>query len=225
MQGSQVRSPGAQFTMQYGLPLFLVVVTTWQPAGLQMYFLTSTILGLVTGRLLRVPALREKFGIAPIPNKESEAFWTKVAKGEIPLKSLPKDANNNVVMPKEHAVTYQAPSTASSKKSTLRLKSGAAMAHPSHSSSTGTGTGTGTGKKTDIELDLDFQQGPPSDVKGKLKWIGRNYRPGRMVNRLMRMGEKSGLVDSSKYTNDPKEVQKRKDEEYELRRKERLRRY
>jgi len=87
------------------MPAVMTLVTMWQPAGLQFYFLCSAILGGGTGVLLRTPAVRHALRLTPIPTKESNEFFGKVIQEKRPLASI-RGPNGNLI--------YQAPQTPSS---------------------------------------------------------------------------------------------------------------
>lgn len=120
-----------QKSVQYVFPVLMTVMTSWQPAGVQLYFFVTGITGALTATMLRQPSIRNLLGIRPIPTAESQKLYTKVVAGDIQLSKL-KGADGKV--------RYQAPTAPVSRTRTLtsgiNIKSGAKL--PAHMASAAT---------------------------------------------------------------------------------------
>ena len=71
-----------------GMAFFIGLITAFQASALQLYFLTSGILGAGTGYLLKQNGFRRLIRIRQLPNPKSNELFTKVAKGELKLKDI-----------------------------------------------------------------------------------------------------------------------------------------
>lgn len=169
---------------------FFGIVSAFQPAGVQLYFLTSTAIGGLTGWLLRRNGFRRLVRIRPIPTPESHELFSKVVKGDLKLSQIKSPTGQ---------ISYQAPKALASAKKTiagkprtsslstgsiagLKIKAGTPV--PAHLG------GTGSVIKVDESdeprsRDPDFEQGMSGKTAGeKLDWVTRNYRPSYVVRRM-----------------------------------------
>jgi YidC/Oxa1 family membrane protein insertase len=164
-----------------GLALVLGAVTAFQPAGLQLYFLVSGIMGAGTGWLLRQNSFRRMIRIRTLPSKESQELYTKVIKGEVKYSDI-KD--------KDGKVRYQAPRAPTNRRtattlSGINVKSGTAL--PAHLRP--------DAPKIDSrrpDRDVDFEEGAKGTVMDKLDYYRRNYRLAFMYRRLQASIAKMG---------------------------------
>ncbi|KAF2021241.1 hypothetical protein BU24DRAFT_487697 [Aaosphaeria arxii CBS 175.79] len=220
----QTTAGGVQFAMRTIMPAFITVVTCWQPAGTQLYFVTSTLLGAGSAKLLRTASIRQALGISPLPSAESKEFWTKVARGEISLETAEQTLAGGA--PQQQAV-YTAPTTPKTTPGTkgishrgLRLKSTAAIPDHLRAAEAKIDKNNPTG-------DNDWEGGPPADFMGKVDWMRRNYAPRYFWNRtklsVAKLASSQGRDDvASAVLKRKRDATKRKAEEYEERRRERL---
>ncbi|ORX96953.1 60Kd inner membrane protein-domain-containing protein [Clohesyomyces aquaticus] len=99
----------------YFLPVFMSLVTLWQPAALQLYFATTTVISVCVGRMLRSGAIRKKLRIAPLPTPEITSFWQKVADGQIPPEAIKRMPDGTLTVAQKYmqtskfAIEYQSP--------------------------------------------------------------------------------------------------------------------
>lgn len=112
-----------QKTVMYALPTIMTLMTSFQPAGIQLYFLVNSITGGITGQALRTPSIRRLLGIRPIPSPDSQKLYSKVVSGEV---------NLNQVKGVDGKIRYEAPrsqqrSTVS--KSGIKVKNGVLPPH------------------------------------------------------------------------------------------------
>ena len=94
-----------QKTMMKVFPVLMTVMTGFQPAAVQLYFVTTGMTGFVTATLLRKPTVREYLGIRSLPTPESQKLYSKVVSGEVELSKI-KGADGRI--------RYQAPSSPAS---------------------------------------------------------------------------------------------------------------
>lgn len=216
-----------QKNLMVAMPVIMTVVTSFQPAALQLYFLTSSILGAITGQALKQPAIRRILGIRPLPSKESNEMYKRVIDGEIKLERL-RGADGKV--------RYQAPTTTTKNSSTRRFTSRASSDQPYVKGVSATlkpglvlpphmTPPSKKAKNTDANLldrDHDFDDGMPEEMGEKWDWIKRNYRPSFILRRTYRRA--IGDTRDAQVVQD--EAKKRKNKEaadrYELERKRRF---
>jgi YidC/Oxa1 family membrane protein insertase len=156
-----------------GMAFFLGIVTAFQAAGLQLYFLVSGILGAGTGWLLRQNSFRRMINIRLLPSKQSEELYTKVVKGEIKLSEIKG---------KDGKVRYQAPRAPTNRRtattlSGINIKAGTQI--PAHLRV--------DAPKVDSERpdrDTDYEEGAKGTMREKLDYYRRNYRLAFMYRRL-----------------------------------------
>lgn len=114
-----------QKTVQYVFPVLMTAMTSWQPAGVQLYFFVTGITGAITATMLRQPSIRKLLRIRPTPTAESQKLYSKVVAGDIELSKL-KGADGKV--------RYQAPTASAPRTRTLtsgiNIKSGTKL--PAH---------------------------------------------------------------------------------------------
>lgn len=196
-----------------GLSVFLGFVTAFQPAGLQLYFLVSGIMGGFTGWLLRQNGFRRMIGIRALPSKASTELYTKVAKGELKLKDI-KGADGRV--------RYQPPTRTAAPNnrrqlSGINLKPGVAL--PAHLQV--------AAPKIDTEYpdrDVDYDEGiKGKPINEKLDYYRRNYRISYVWRRMTKATEagmrKVGFGSKKMSTEEAKRKQKAEDYEIERRRR------
>jgi YidC/Oxa1 family membrane protein insertase len=197
------------------MAFFLGIVTAWQPAGLQLYFLCSGILGAGTGWLLRQNWFRNLIRIRLLPSRESTELYTRVVKGELRLSDI-KGADGKV--------RYQAPTarTPANRRTTttlsgIKIKSTAAV--PAHLKV----------QKTKIDpehpdRDEDYEEGARGSMMDKLDYYRRNYRLSfmyrRMTDSLETMARKRGF-GGPKMTTEQRRKKKNADD-YEIERRRRF---
>ncbi|PVI05482.1 hypothetical protein DM02DRAFT_516724 [Periconia macrospinosa] len=216
-----------QKNLQIGLPIMMAGITAWQPAAVQLYFLTGSILGGITGHALKQPTVRRILRIRQVPNKESNELYKKVIKGEVKLEKL-RGADGKV--------RYQAPKTTTESSSTRRFTSRASSNQPYVQGVTATlkpglvlpphmAPPSRTAKNSDVKLtdrDHDFEDGMPEGVGEKWDWIKRNYKPSFILKRTYRRAV--GDTREARVVEEDAKKRKQKEaaERYELERKRRF---
>ncbi|KAF2191989.1 hypothetical protein K469DRAFT_655201 [Zopfia rhizophila CBS 207.26] len=206
----QNMGPSMRLVMMYVLPLVMTTVGLWMPAGVQISFFLSTLLGVLSGQLFKNPKFRAWLGIAPLPTPQSKAFYEKMIADKIPLSEIQKAKQG------KYKYDYQAPAqkvTAAGLSTTRKLNLAPGVTLPPHLANR-------TEKKTADGEESDYKQGPPKDLKGKVDWIRRNFRPVLMWRRLKNsLANLTGQDDvAAGVEAKRKEKAKRKAEEYEWRR-------
>jgi len=209
---------------------FLGLVSAFQPAGVQLYFLTSSVLGGITGSLLRRNWFRRLVRIRPIPSKESNEIFAKVVKGDLTLSQIKSPTGQ---------ISYQAPKALTSAKAKSRaatkpppppstalagLKIKAGTPVPTHLG------GTSSAPKVENSdeprsCDDDYEQGiSGKTVREKLDWITRNYRPVYVMRRMAQAFERQmrSLGLNGKKVNVGAEKRKRRAMELEMERRRRF---
>ncbi|KAF1834085.1 mitochondrial export translocase Oxa1 [Decorospora gaudefroyi] len=192
-----------------GLAFFLGLVTAFQASGLQLYFLTTGILGGITGWLLRQNRFRELIRIRKLPSQQSNEFYTKVAKGQLALPSMKsKDGRVNHLPPSpvRRAIRRQV--------SDIRVKAGTAI--PAHLKS--------ELSKTDTESpgpDRDNQGPNGKPLSEKLDDYRSSYRISSVRKRIEDWVRKTTGYGGSKITQEQQRRKKRA-EEYEIERRRRF---
>jgi YidC/Oxa1 family membrane protein insertase len=199
------------------MAVFLGLVTAWQAAVIQIYFLCSGILGAGTGWLLRQNTFRSLIRIRPLPSPASNALYTKVVKGDLRLADIKG---------KDGKVRYQAPNKTPSKPtrrnattlSGIKVKDTAAI--PAHLKPEAPKIEPGRNDR-----DVDYEEGPKGTMMEKLDYYRRNYRVSlvgkrmkhSMEDRLRNMGYGSG-----KKMTEQQARRKKRAEDYEIERRRRF---
>ncbi len=189
-------------------------VTSFQPAGLQLYFLNATIIGGCTGWLLRQNEFRRLIGIRILPSQQSNELYSKVIRGEMTLKDIKNPRAR---------MKYQAPTPVNNRSVTtlpgIRVKQGVAL--PEHLRPPSQAPKIDPSRP---DRDYDFNDGPKGSLAQKLSYYRRNYRLKFMWRRFQdswqKAAEKAGYADS-KLTQEQAR-RKRKAEEYEIERRRRF---
>jgi len=203
-----------------GMAFFLGAVTSFQAAGVQLYFLFSGILGAGTGWLLRQNGFRRFIRIRPLPSKESTELYTKVVKGELTLSQIKG---------KDGKVRYQAPTPRSTANpagpnrrnaatlSSINIKAGTPL--PAHLKR--------EAPKIDQaapDRDTDFQEGAQGTLTEKLDYYRRNYRIAFVYRRMQAAMDnfvrKAGY--GGKQMTETQRKRKERADAYELERKRRF---
>ncbi|KAF2871226.1 60Kd inner membrane protein-domain-containing protein [Massariosphaeria phaeospora] len=208
----------ARKTLQVVFPVIMMAITFYQPAALQIYFLTTTCLGVCTGYLLRQAWFRRVFRLHALPTPESNALFSKVVSGEIKLDAITGE---------DGKVTYQVPTQGRAAKVRgsdeeaikargITLKTGAVV--PAHMR-----------KPRPVidsqypDRDVDFDDGAPKGLGEKVNWVWRNYKPSLVARRVVKSAY-AILGRSNKA--DPDELRrvraKQKAKDYEVQRKRRF---
>jgi YidC/Oxa1 family membrane protein insertase len=192
--------------MRIGMPTVMFAVMSQQPAGVALYVLSSSTISTMTAALLRNPSFRSMTNMSPLPSKESEAVWTKVARGEVKLHDV-IDAKGNIIykpQPTYQSPTRTAPKTIEVKSKTpksqhagnkpqqrglniqsqhptgLNIKSSTA-ALPTHLVSPSSLTEIDPAQR---DRDDDFTAGPSPGIRNQVDWVWRNYNPTFVYRRL-----------------------------------------
>jgi YidC/Oxa1 family membrane protein insertase len=218
---------GIKKVMGTVLPGVMLLISAFQPAGIQLYLGFTSVLSAITATMLRNPTFRNATGLTPLPTPESQEMWKKVIRKEIPMnKVLNPDGTIKAFEPKDLGPVYQAPGKTGTQLRGINVASKAAL--PLHLRQ----QSAADARLKDPALqdrDHDYDK-PPSGIMDKVDWLGRNYNP-RYVWRRMKgyVGEmaKSPMVQSEleKYTEKAKKkVAQRKKEEWEQKRRERFNR-
>lgn len=197
-----------------GLAFFMGIITSFQPAVLQLYFVTTSILGAGTGYLLRQNWFRRMIHIRQLPSKKSAEIYSKVVKGEVRLSQIKS---------KDGKVRYQAPTAPTNRRSAatlpgIKLREGLAVpAHlkvvePVKESS----------ERND--RDEDFEAGAQGTMMEKMSYYRRNYRLAYIYRRMQGSIEKSLQkmgYGGAKIT-DAQRKRKIRAEQYEIERRRRF---
>ncbi|KAF1996472.1 hypothetical protein P154DRAFT_623234 [Amniculicola lignicola CBS 123094] len=194
-----VTTGGMKLMMHYGVPGLMFVFSWTMPAGLQIYFLFSSVTAVSVAYTLRRPAIRRLFRLTPWPTPVTKAFWTKAWKDKIPMNQIL--GKNGQVRPEliaKFEAEYQAGTRAAKQEPTkndfrgMKLKPGAAVSHLA---------APGIVKKAPIDRenpdrDVDFDDGPPKGIGAKIDWYRRNYKFGFVMRRLTKTAaERTGRSD------------------------------
>ncbi|KAI8933085.1 hypothetical protein NX059_009728 [Plenodomus lindquistii] len=209
--------------MMSGLAVLLGCITAFQPAGLQIYFLTSGILGALTGYLLRQPGFRRLINIRPIPPPESHEVYSKVLRGEIDLKAV-KSPDGKIRYQAPNATTptpmkKQTRNSSTTVISGIKIKQGTQTpAHlrpaPAHDPEDGPPS-----------RDPDFEEGAAGKpLKEKLDYYRRNYRASYVARRMAQGFEKTmrGWGLGGKKIDPQEERRKRRAQQFEIERRRRF---
>lgn len=198
-----------------GLAVVLGVVTAFQAAALQLYFLVSGIMGGITGWMLRQNGFRRMIRIRPLPNKQSNEIYTKVAQGELKL--------NDIKGP-DGRIRYQPPTPIRQAPANRRQLSGInikpGVAIPAHLQAEAPKI-----DRTRPDRDVDFEEGTAGkSMTEKLDYYRRNYRLSYVWRRLSDSADawsrKMGYGGKKMTAEEVK--RKRKAEEYEIERRRRF---
>jgi len=225
---TEMQQAGWQKQMQVAMPIVMTVVTSFQPAALQLYFVFSAMLGGLTSQLLRTPAIRRVLGLRLLPSKESNALYSKVVKGDIKMSELRGP---------DGKIRYQAPnaskpsstsskttpsvasSTVSAVSSTPRLNIKPGTQLPAHMRP----AAPAKVPQNYADRDLDYEQGMKAlPLREKLDWVQRNYKMVYVWRRFKRWTNQ----DSRSWTVMMEEDRRKKAQEaakrYEVERRRRL---
>ncbi|KAF3009522.1 Mitochondrial inner membrane protein oxa1 [Curvularia kusanoi] len=203
-----------------GMAFFIGIITAFQASALQLYFLTSGVLGAGTGYLLKQNAFRRMIGIRALPSPESNELFSKVAKGELKLKDIKGP---------DGKIRYQPPTPPKSALGTTRRN--ATLAGGAIKIKEGTSLPLHlrpAEPKIDKEFpdrDADFDEGPKGSISERMDYYRRNYK---MAYVKRRVGDgMRGMLQKAGYdvgTNQSREEEKRKRkaEQYEVERRRRF---
>lgn len=203
-----------------GMAFFIGLITAFQASALQLYFLTSGLLGACTAYLLKQNGFRRMIGIRALPSKESNEVFTKVVKGELKLKDIKGP---------DGKIRYQPPTApqsslgATRRNATLaggaiKIKEGTAL--PLHLRP--------VQPKVDQEFpdrDADFEEGPKGSLSEKMDYYRRNYKMSyvkRRVGDSMRGMMQNAGYDVGTDQTRAEEKRQRKAEQYEVERRRRF---
>ncbi|KAH7413833.1 60Kd inner membrane protein-domain-containing protein [Phaeosphaeria sp. MPI-PUGE-AT-0046c] len=191
---------------------FMGLVTAFQPAGLQIYFLASGILGAATGWMLRQNGFRRMINIRPLPDPRSDAMYSKVIKGELKL---------NDIKGQDGKVRYQAPRAPTNRRkvttlSGIKIKETTTI--PAHLRADAPIINT-----ENPDRDADFDKGPSGSLMEKLDYYRRNYRIS-YVQKRMRSGME-GFLKRQGYDTKTTSAQRRQKKRAEQQEIERRRRF
>lgn len=198
-----------------GLAVVLGLVTAFQAAALQLYFLVSGIMGGITGWMLRQNGFRRMIGIRTLPSKKSNELYAKVAQGELKL--------NDIKGP-DGRIRYQPPTPIRKAPANRRQISGInikpGVIIPAHLQAEAPKV-----DRTRPDRDVDFEEGAAGKpMMEKLDYYRRNYRLSYVWRRFNDSAEawtrKMGYGGKKMTAEEAK--RKRKAEEYEIERRRRF---
>ncbi|KAF2113687.1 60Kd inner membrane protein-domain-containing protein [Lophiotrema nucula] len=207
---------GVMQTMGLILPLLFTTMAVWMPAGLQLYFVMSTIIGMVTAKVLRVPSVRNLFRLHPIPSPQNKQLWSSVAQGKVDVNTVRDKQGNYKWQPANQPRTITAGAKVTPDgRATYRgmtLKQGAVL--PTHIAASSGPQGVAT-KYGDFDYDAGMKSA--MGLMGKASWAARNYKPGMMYWRTLRFmslkflgGSLDELVDQRTKAQKEKEARRRR---------------
>ena len=198
--------------MMTGFACLIGLVTAFQPAGLQLYFLASGLLGAVTGWMLRQNGFRRFVNIRPLPNPKSDEMYAKVIKGDVKLSEIKG---------KDGKIRYQAPRAPTNKRkvttlSGINVKSTTVI--PAHLKP----DEPAAYNPENPDRDHDYEQGPQGSMMNRLDYYRRNYRLS-YINKRMKTGmdnmmKKAGF-DTKKSAAQRKQAKRAEQQEIERRRR------
>lgn len=195
-----------------GLAFFLGLVTAFQPAGLQIYFLASGIMGAATGWMLRQNGFRRFVRIRPLPNPKSNEMYSKVIKGQAKLSDI-KSADGKV--------RYQAPRVPTNRRKVTTLSGinvKATTTIPAHLKAD-----EPVVNPENPDRDHDFEKGPTGSLMEKMDYYRRNYRIS-YVQKRMKAGME-GFLKRQGYDTKQTAAQRRQRKRAEQQEIERRRRF
>lgn len=203
-----------------GMAFFIGLITAFQASALQLYFLTSGVLGACTSYLLKQNSFRRMIGIRALPSPESHAVFSKVVKGELKLKDIKGP---------DGKIRYQPPAPPKSTLGTTRRN--ATLAGGSIRIKEGTVLPLHLRReepKIDKEFpdrDADFDEGPKGGITDRLDYYRRNYKMAyvkrRVTDSIRGMMMRAGY-DVGNNLHREEEKRKRKSEQYEVERRRRF---
>ncbi|KAF2826841.1 mitochondrial export translocase Oxa1 [Ophiobolus disseminans] len=213
--GVDVSSNSTRKKMMNAFALIIGIVTAFQPAALQLYFVVSGILGAGTGWLLRQNMFRRLIHIRPLPSPASNELYSKVVQGEIKLQQIKG---------KDGKVRYQAPRApnrptrrSATTLSGINLKEGSPM--PAHLKPE-----THKIDKENPDRDEDFELGARGSMMEKLDYYRRNYRLAYVSKRMKAGMDKMirGAGFGGKKMTEEQRKRKARAQEYEIERRRRF---
>ncbi|KAI5364918.1 Putative membrane insertase YidC/ALB3/OXA1/COX18 [Septoria linicola] len=189
-------APGLRKVMLYGMPLLILLFTSWQPGAVALWFVGSGLIGIPQALLLQRPAVREYFGLAP-------TYKAKPTETTGFLQAF-MDANN--------------PTAAASPASTPRAphaggKNAAYMRPQYQSPNVRTAPSSGAGRTIDAQLvDKSDMVQPSAPAKGIFEQAKEKFQAGRdAVNKLSeRTAEQTKASQRAEYKRQAQEYEKRR---------------
>lgn len=214
-----------QKKMMLVMPFLMMGISSFQPAAIQLYFVCTTTLGGITSRLLRQPAVRRVLGLRLLPTKESQAFYSKVIKGEASLKDarlkaakLHYKAPNRPLSPTLSTSSKKSHSaSASTLAEIIAIKPGTKL--PAHLRPATAAKAPQEYADRDTDYDVNFWK---LSFAQKRDWIRRNFRPIFLWNRFWNFFDLDKRDWRVKQAEHKKQKAKEAAEEYEEARKKRL---
>jgi YidC/Oxa1 family membrane protein insertase len=175
---NQTMEKGAQQMLRIVVPAVMTIISCFQPAAIQLYLLCAGALSAITATMLRNPGFRQSLKMSPLPTKESQELWTKVANGKIPLASVMR--RDGTMIPVEEIEAKYLPPSQPAKtvlRKDINLKAKAAI--PAHLRPSQAPKVPEALRDRDDDYDS-----PPDGILNKLDWFGRNYKPRYVYNRM-----------------------------------------
>lgn len=201
-----------------GMAFLLGIVTAFQAAGLQVYFLASGVLGAGTAALLKNNTFRRMINIRPLPSKESNAVYEKVIKGEVKLADI-KSADGKVRYQAPRATAVPLNRRTNATLAGIKIKEGVDI--PLHLRAEIPKTQAAAAKNG---RDVDFELGAQGNLLQRMNWYRRNYKLRFMFNRMSEAME--GFIRKAGYggkkLSEQAQKRKQKAEQYEIERRRRF---
>lgn len=212
---------GFRTVLRIGIPGMMTLVTMFQPAAMQLYLFCTSVTSSLAIYLLRNEAFRQRFKLTPLPTKEAQAFWKEVADGKYTVEeALRMTAEKGKLLEagpaSVKAPTPTTPTTPKYEAPRLRMKGDL----PTHMRP----PAPEEEKKVYDDRDEDYDN-PPQRIMERLDWFGRNYKPSFVWKRTRNWFSTAFNNDDvqARLKQKKKDAAKKKAEEYELRRRARLR--
>ncbi|KAF2705786.1 hypothetical protein K504DRAFT_505522 [Pleomassaria siparia CBS 279.74] len=177
---NQTAQAQGQKTVQTVLPIFMFVVTTFQPAAIQFYFFSSSVLGGITGRMLRMPSVRRLMHISPLPTPGSNEIFSKIIQENKPI---------SMFRGRDGTIRYQAPTPQATNRNPnqvrgMTIKPGTKV--PAHFRPV-----LSEEEKEKLSSKEEFQRGAPQSIMEKTKWAAKHYTPQAVIGRFRGVDEKA----------------------------------
>ncbi|KAF2727836.1 hypothetical protein EJ04DRAFT_450600, partial [Polyplosphaeria fusca] len=180
-------------SMKFVMPLMMGTFCAWMPAGLQLYFLSTSVLSMSTGLVLRRPGVRSVLGLTQVITDAERSIVGRIAKGE------------STLGPKGVTDLYQVKNNSPQ----LNVRPGALR--PSHMQA----------EKKVESPEEEFKKGMPKEASktDQATWVVKHYNPTAMAGRVKQRYSAATKKSVDKVEEVKQEVKKQREREFETRRR------